>query len=69
MDFAAIEDINVSQNHVHVVEYYNATVDSILSWCIGVLRHMQRYLSYICDDTQMCRRIEEVVPKVGLPPP
>ena len=22
-------------------------------------RHMQRYFSYICDGTQMCRRIEE----------
>ena len=36
---------------------------------IGVLRHMQRYFSYICE-AQMCRRTEEeVVPKVGLPAP
>ena len=36
---------------------------------IGVLRHMQRYFSPIYVTAQMCRRIEEVVPTVGLPTP
>ena len=40
-----------------------------VSECIGVLRHIQRYFSYICA-TQMCRRTKkEVVPTVGLPMP
>ena len=32
-----------------------------------VYRHIERYCSYICNGTKMCRRIEEVGPTVGLP--
>ena len=40
------------------------------SVCIGVLRHMQRYFSYICDGIWIRRRTEEEVePTVGLPTP
>ena len=39
--------------------------------CIGVLRHIQRYFSYIYVTAQMCRRTEaeEIGPTVGLPTP
>ena len=28
-------------------------LSDMVSECIGVLRHMQRYFSYICDDTDV----------------
>ena len=41
---------------------------NLMSECIGVLRHMQRYFSYIYVMTQMYRRTEEkVVPTVIMP--
>ena len=34
---------------------------------IGSLRHIQRYFSYTCDGTWMCRPTVEVGPTVGFP--
>ena len=39
-----------------------------LVWFIGVLRHIND-ISVIYVTAQICRRIEEVVPTVGLPTP
>ena len=38
-----------------------------ISVCMGVLRHMNRYFSYICDGIDVQRTKEEVIPTVGLP--